>query len=368
MRKTRNLILLLLLCCLAMTAAAQVYNLAESETDEDAINIISYFDKGDTMTYNYSHEKIKIREGDTTRESSFSLEFRIAVIDSTSQGYRMEVTPLSYEFTEEDSTSSAITRLGWSILKDVRCIFSTNEVGEIQHIENWREISKQLKAILKQSIDKAFNDTPELDSVMSRKQLERMLSIKYSSEEGIRDAYEELDMLFAYHGIAFTPGIKEVDAFVALSGLDEENIIMSLYAKNNSGAKTITKINRDSYIDMARMLGLDALVMPKLLTTGTILSYVRSLENASSESRIESLYHIVGNKVEAIEFNIKENIPHLTGIPLKDVRIKKNILICAIIRKRQVIIPNGSDTIELDDSVIIVTKDQRFSELRDILE
>ena len=163
-------------------------------------------------------------------------------------------------------------------------------------------------------------------------------------------------------------GIKEVDAFVALSGLDEENIIMSLYAKNNSGAKTITKINRDSYVDMARMLGLDTIVMPKLLTTGTILSYVRSLENASSESRIESHYHIVGNKVEAIEFNIKENIPHLTGIPLKDVRIKKNILICAIIRKRQVIIPNGSDTIELDDSVIIVTKDQRFSELRDILE
>ena len=77
---------------------------------------------------------------------------------------------------------------------------------------------------------------------------------------------------------------------------------------------------------------------------------------------------VIGNQVEAIEFNIKESIPHLTGIPLKDVRIKKNILICAIIRKRQVIIPNGSDTIELDDSVIIVTKDQRFSELRGILE
>ena len=163
-------------------------------------------------------------------------------------------------------------------------------------------------------------------------------------------------------------GIKEVDAFVALSGLDEENIIMSLYAKNNSEAKTVTKINRDSYVDMARMLGLDTIVMPKLLTTGTILSYVRSLENASSESRIESLYHLIGNQVEAIEFNIKEQIPHLTGIPLKDITLKKNILICAIIRKRQVIIPNGNDTMELDDSVIIVTKDQRFSELRDIIE
>jgi trk system potassium uptake protein TrkA len=119
---------------------------------------------------------------------------------------------------------------------------------------------------------------------------------------------------------------------------------------------------------MARMLGLDTLVMPKQLTTGTILSYVRSLENASSESRIESLYHLIGNQVEAIEFNIKEAIPGLTGVPLKDIKIKKNILICAIIKKRQVIIPSGNDTMDLDDSVIIVTKDQRFSELRDILE
>ena len=163
-------------------------------------------------------------------------------------------------------------------------------------------------------------------------------------------------------------GIKDVDSFVALSGLDEENIIMSLYAKNNSNAKTVTKINRDSYVDMARMLGLDTLVMPKQLTTSTILSYVRSLENASSESRIESLYHLIGNQVEAIEFNIKEAIPGLTGVPLKDIKIKKNILICAIIKKRQVIIPSGNDTMDLDDSVIIVTKDQRFSELRDILE
>lgn len=163
-------------------------------------------------------------------------------------------------------------------------------------------------------------------------------------------------------------GIKDVDAFVALSGLDEENIIMSLFARDNSSTKVITKINRDSYVSMARMLGLDSIVTPKILTTGTILSYVRSLENASSESRIESLYHIVGNQVEAIEFNVKEPIPHLTGIPLKDIKIKKNILICAIIRKRQVIIPNGNDTMELGDSVIIVTKNQRFSEVRDIFE
>lgn len=162
-------------------------------------------------------------------------------------------------------------------------------------------------------------------------------------------------------------GISDVDAFVALSGIDEENIIMSLYAKNNSEAKVVTKINRDTYTDMASMLGLDTVVSPKQLTTSTILSYVRSLSN-TAESSIESLYHIISNRAEAIEFSVKEKIPELTGVMLRDVKLKKNILICAIIRKRQVIIPNGDDSIELGDSVVIVTKEHRFTDLSDILE
>lgn len=162
-------------------------------------------------------------------------------------------------------------------------------------------------------------------------------------------------------------GISDVDAFIALSGIDEENIIMSLYAKNNSDAKVVTKINRDTYIDMASMLGLDCVVSPKNLTTSEILTYVRSLSN-TAENSIESLYHIIGKRVEAIEFSVKEKIPELTGIPLRELKLKKDILICAIIRKRQIIIPNGNDTIELDDSVVIVTKEHRFSDLKDIVD
>ncbi len=162
-------------------------------------------------------------------------------------------------------------------------------------------------------------------------------------------------------------GITDTDAFIALSGMDEENIIMSLYAKNNSSAKVITKVNRDSYSEMAGMLGLDTLVSPKGLTTGTILSYVRSLSNTAGSS-IESLYHIINNRAEAIEFSVNEKIAGLTGIPLKDMSLKKNMLICAIIRKRQVIIPNGNDSIELGDSVVIVSKEHRFSDIRDILD
>lgn len=163
-------------------------------------------------------------------------------------------------------------------------------------------------------------------------------------------------------------GIAEADAFVALSNIDEENIIMSLFAKDNSKAKVIAKVNRDTYAEMAGMLGLETIISPKRLANGGIVSYVRSLENASSESRIESLYNIIGNRAEAIEFNVNEKIQGLTSTPLRELRLKKNILICAIIRKRQVIIPNGNDKIEAGDSVIVVTKEYRFSEIKDILE
>ncbi|MBR6102236.1 MAG: Trk system potassium transporter TrkA [Ruminococcus sp.] len=163
-------------------------------------------------------------------------------------------------------------------------------------------------------------------------------------------------------------GIADADAFVALSNLDEENIIVSLFAKNNSKAKIVTKVNRDTYAEMAGMLGLDTIISPKQLANGGIVSFVRSLENASSESRIEALYNIIGNRAEAIEFNVNEKIQGLTSTPLRELSLKKNILICAIIRKRQVIIPNGNDKIEAGDSVIVVTKEYRFSELKDILE
>ena len=94
---------------------------------------------------------------------------------------------------------------------------------------------------------------------------------------------------------------------------------------------------------------------------------MRSLKNAAG-SNIESLYHLVGDQVEAIEFHINDNIPKLVGIKLKDINVKKNILICAIIRKREIIIPNGNDTIELGDSVVIVSKEHRFSDIEDILD
>lgn len=161
-------------------------------------------------------------------------------------------------------------------------------------------------------------------------------------------------------------GIRDADAFVAITGIDEENIIMSLYAKNNSNAKVVAKINRENYVGLSAQIGLDCLISPKYLTTSSVLAYVRSLDN--TESNIESIYHIVDNRVEAAEFRIKENIPRLIGVPLKELRIKKNILICSVVRGRQVIIPDGNTMIELNDSVVVVSKEHRFSDIREILE
>ena len=160
--------------------------------------------------------------------------------------------------------------------------------------------------------------------------------------------------------------IRDTDAVVAITGIDEENIIMSLYAKNNSNAKVVTKVNRESYVGLTSQIGLDCIISPKYLTTNSVLAYVRSLDN--TESNIESIYHIVDDRVEAAEFKIRENIPRLIGVPLKDLKIRKNILICSVVRGRQVIIPDGSTTIELNDSVVVISKEHRFSDIRDILE
>ena len=161
-------------------------------------------------------------------------------------------------------------------------------------------------------------------------------------------------------------GIMSADAFVALTGIDEENIILSIFAKENTNAKVVTKINRDNYINIASQIGIDCIVSPKSLVVSNVISYVRSLDNAA-DSEIESLYHLVGGEVEAIEFKVKENVENVVGIPLKDMKLKGNILISAIIRKREIIIPDGNTEIELGDSVVIVAKEHRFSKLKDIL-
>lgn len=159
--------------------------------------------------------------------------------------------------------------------------------------------------------------------------------------------------------------IAHIESFIPLTGIDEENILLTLYAKQKSKAKVITKINRINFKDVVSSLDLGSLIYPRYITSEAIIAYVRAKKD-SMNSNIETLYHMFDSKVEAIEFNIDEDSA-VTNIPLKDLKIKKDILISCINRNGSIIIPSGQDCILRGDTAIIVTTHVGFTDIRDIL-
>ena len=168
------------------------------------------------------------------------------------------------------------------------------------------------------------------------------------------------------HDLLIEEGIEEADAFVGLTGMDEENIITALFAKNQGASKIIAKINEDRRASMVEDFGIDSIVSAKTATADAILSYVRARKNSQGSSNVETLYQLVDDKIEALEFIIKSETRY-TGIPLKELALKSNNLIACISRKRQIIIPGGDDCMEVGDSVIVVTMDTHIEDLEDIL-
>ncbi len=161
-------------------------------------------------------------------------------------------------------------------------------------------------------------------------------------------------------------GIETAGAFVALSQYDEENILLSVFAKGVGCPKLITKINRTDYDNVVGQLELDTAICPKNITADMILRYVRATRNAQG-SNVERLYNIIQDKVEASEFIVRENSP-VAGTPLKDLRFKKGILIASITRGNEVIIPRGNDVIAAGDTVVVVSRRLGIQELAETLE
>lgn len=168
------------------------------------------------------------------------------------------------------------------------------------------------------------------------------------------------------HDLLIEEGIEEADAFVALTGMDEENIITSLFAKSQGVDKIIVKVNEDRRARMIEDFGIDSIVSAKTATADAILSYVRARKNSQGSANVETMYQLVDEQVEALEFIIRSETPY-TGIPLKELSLKSNNLIACIARKREIIIPGGDDCIEVGDSVILVTMDKHIEDLKDIL-
>ena len=161
-------------------------------------------------------------------------------------------------------------------------------------------------------------------------------------------------------------GIDSMEAFVPLTGLDEENILLTLFAKRVPGLKTITKINRITFNDVIDGLELGSVVYPKHITAETILTYVRARLN-SIGSNVETLYHMFDNRVEAIEFHVQKDAP-VIGIPLMELRLKSNLLIACIHRNGKIIFPRGKNMIKPGDTVIVVTTHTGLGDISDILE
>ncbi len=160
-------------------------------------------------------------------------------------------------------------------------------------------------------------------------------------------------------------GLNSAEAFVSLLPLDEENILLSLFAKEVNNGKIITKINRTDYDSVISRLDLDTTICPKNITADTILRYVRATNNAKG-SNIETMYNIIQDEVEALEFIVKEGSP-IAGIPLCQLKLKKDVLIASIYRNGQVIVPHGMDQIQPGDSVIIVTKQLGLTDVLEVL-
>lgn len=160
-------------------------------------------------------------------------------------------------------------------------------------------------------------------------------------------------------------GLENMDAFVALTGMDEENIMLSIFASMHNVPKIITKINREELIPMAEKLGVESIISPSHLSTNIMVRYARALENTKG-SNVETLYKLMDGKAEALEFKIIEGSKAI-GIPFKDIKLKSNILIAGITRGRKTIIPSGNNMILPGDKVVVISSQQRLQDIDDIL-
>lgn len=159
-------------------------------------------------------------------------------------------------------------------------------------------------------------------------------------------------------------GLEYQDALVSLTGIDEENIIVSMYAESKGINKVITKVNRHSY-SILNDIGLETVVSPQIVAGNLVTRYVRALHNSAGNSQIQTLYKLVGGKVEAVEFIVPENAGY-ENIPFKDLQFLPNLIIGCIIRNGKIIFPGGDDVMKADDHIIVVTAGRILEDIHDI--
>lgn len=208
------------------------------------------------------------------------------------------------------------------------------------------------------------------DLLLEKKMEVKIFEINEEKASELSETYENITVI---HGDGTNSTLLEeerfgeYDACVSLTGIDEENIILSMYAHKMGIKKTITKINNSSLFNILEFAGLQSIVTPKKIIADHIIKTVRSMINAQNEANIETLYRLAENQVEAIEFKVPEESA-IVHIPLKNLKIKNNLLIAYIIRKNKLIFPGGMDTILPNDRIIIVTTEKYLNDVNKILK
>jgi trk system potassium uptake protein TrkA len=186
--------------------------------------------------------------------------------------------------------------------------------------------------------------------------------------ERLCDAFQKFTVINADgtdQEVLLEEGLLAADAFVSLTGIDEQNILMSAYAQSKGVPKVITKVNRAGLMPLAENWGLDTIISPRMTVSNILVRYARALEDSQGNS-VETLYKLMDDKVEALEFIVKDTFK-MCNIPFKELTLKPNTLVAAIIRNRKTIIPAGDDVFKPNDRVIIVAANQRINKLSEIL-
>ena len=207
------------------------------------------------------------------------------------------------------------------------------------------------------------------DELSKKKYKIKLIESNKATAEELADILPRVTVVHgngAQHDLLLEEGIEAMDAFVALTDIDEENMIVSMFANKMKVKKTITQIKNDDLYGMLDELGINNNVSPKDIVADRIISYIRAIANTRG-SNVLTLYRLVNNQVEALEFLAKKP-ERIYDKPLKELKIKENCLIACIIRHSEVIIPNGNDCIKLGDNVIVVTTHKNFDDLTDIFE
>ena len=197
----------------------------------------------------------------------------------------------------------------------------------------------------------------------------KVIEIDKNKAIALSETFPDIDVIWADGSDRDTlieEGIKTFDSCISLTGFDEENIIINLYADKLGIKKTVAKVNRASLKQIAEDIGQYSYITPKEIVGNIITKYTKSLQ-CSKHSDIENFYRIANNQAEVIEFKITNNSAKILGIKLKDLAINPNMLIAFIIRNNKQIFPNGDDEIKLDDNVVVVSYKHKIEHIDDII-